>query len=461
MRTASILIVDDERGIRTSLEQILREEGWHAEAVATGEECLEALARKHYDLVLLDVWLPGRDGLETLRALKQRDTAPMVIMISGHGTIETAVKATKLGAFDFVEKPLTMDKTVLVVRNALEHLRLAEENRQLREQLRTRYRIVGESIPMKALRQQLALTAPTNGRVLIYGESGTGKELVARALHAQSLRADQLFVEVNCAAIPEELIESELFGHVKGAFTGAAESKVGKFEKANGGTLFLDEVGDMSLRTQSKVLRVLEEQRFEPVGATRPVSVDVRVIAATNKNLEEEITRGNFREDLFYRLNVLPFYVPALRERMEDIPLLADYFLEEFATAYGRRKKQLAPDALEVLRNYPWPGNVRELKNLIERLVIMIPLERIEARHLPPELFRETVRATADSVSAAGAATLQEARARYEREFILRKLEENRWNISRTASAVSLERSHLYRKMRSLGITPRSRNKKD
>jgi len=459
MRTASILVVDDERGIRTSLEQILREEGWYAEAVVSGEECLEALTRKHYDLVLLDVWLPDRDGLETLRAIKQCETAPMVIMISGHGTIETAVKATKLGAFDFIEKPLTMEKTVLVVKNALEHLRLAEENRELREQLCTRYRIVGESIPMKALRQQLVLTAPTNGRVLIYGESGTGKELVARALHAQSLRAAQPFVEVNCAAIPEELIESELFGYVKGAFTGAAEYKLGKFEKANGGTLFLDEVGDMSLRTQSKVLRVLDEQRFEPLGATRPIGVDVRVIAATNKNLEEAIARGNFREDLFFRLNVLPFYVPALRERVEDIPLLADYFLEEFAAAYGRRKKQLAPDALEILKNYPWPGNVRELKNLIERLVIMTPQERIEARQLPPELFRGTTRAPADSVAAAGAATLQEARARYEREFILRKLEENRWNISRTAAAINLERSHLYRKMRSLGIAPRSENK--
>jgi len=339
---------------------------------------------------------------------------------------------------------------VLLVRHALEHLRLAEENRELRQQLRARYRIIGESIPMKALRQQLALTAPTNGRVLIYGESGTGKELVARALHAGSLRAGRAFVEVNCAAIPEELIESELFGHRKGAFTGAAEDKVGKFQKGDGGTVFLDEVGDMSLRTQSKVLRVLEEQRFEPVGAGTAVEVDVRVIAATNKNLEEEITRGRFREDLFYRLNVIPFYVPALREKVEDIPLLADYFLAEFASAYGRRKKEMSPEALEVLEGYAWPGNVRELKNLVERLVIMVPQQRIEARHLPPEIFRSAERASVT-------ATLEEVRTDSEREFILRKLEENRWNITRTASAIGLERSHLHRKMKSLGISSRER----
>jgi two-component system nitrogen regulation response regulator NtrX len=349
MAPPTILVVDDESGIRNSLQEILREEGWEASSVATGEECLEAFGKNHFDVVLLDVWLPGMDGLKVLEGLKERDPAPLVVMISGHGTIETAVKATKLGAFDFVEKPLSVERIVLLIRHALEHLRLSEENRELRDQLRARYRIVGESIPMKALRQQLGLTAPTNGRVLIYGKSGTGKELVARALHAGSLRAGQAFVEVNCAAIPEELIESELFGHRKGSFTGASEDKVGKFMKADQGTIFLDEVGDMSLRTQSKVLRVLEEQRFEPVGAGKAVEVDVRVIAATNKDLEEEIARGRFREDLFYRLNVIPFYVPALRERVEDIPLLADYFLEEFASAYGRRKKSLGPETLAVL----------------------------------------------------------------------------------------------------------------
>ncbi len=447
MNPHSILVVDDETGIRSALVDILREEGWKAEAVASGEECLKAVEKNHFDLLLLDVWLPGMDGLEVLKRLKERDTAPAVILISGHATIETAVKGTKLGAFDFIEKPLSMERTVLLVRHALDQLRLAEENRELRDQLRARYRIIGESVPMKALRQQLALTAPTNSRVLIYGESGTGKELVARALHAGSLRAARPFVEVNCAAIPEELIESELFGHRKGSYTGASEDKRGKFRLADEGTIFLDEVGDMSLRTQAKVLRVLEEQRFEPIGSAA-VQVDVRVLAATNKDLEEEISANRFREDLFFRLNVIPFYVPPLRERVEDIRQLADFFLGEFAIAYGRRKKELAPEALQVLESYAWPGNVRELKNLVERLVIMVPGERIESRHLPPEIFRGRTLPTA-------AGTLQEARERTEREFILSKLEENAWNVTKTATAIGLERSHLHRKMKALGIAPR------
>jgi len=372
-----------------------------------------------------------------------------VVMISGHGNIETAVRATKLGAFDFVEKPLSLEKTILVVKNALEYLRLEEENRRLRAELEQRYQVIGASVPMKALRQQIALTAPTNGRVLIYGESGTGKELVARALHAASQRNSRPFVEVNCAAIPEELIESELFGHVKGSFTGASDDKVGKFQKADEGTLFLDEIGDMSLKTQSKVLRVLEEQRFEPVGSNQAVAVDVRVIAATNKKLDDEIARGTFREDLFYRLNVIPFYVPALRERIEDLPILARYFLAEYSAAYGRKPKELSEPALEVLLRYPWPGNVRELRNLIERLVIICPQQRIEPHHLPPELFRGATHSPQQPY-----ATLHEARAAYEREFILRKLEENQWNMTRTAVALGLERSHFYRKMKSLGISP-------
>jgi two-component system nitrogen regulation response regulator NtrX len=301
---------------------------------------------------------------------------------------------------------------------------------------------------MKAMRQQIAVTAPTNGRVLIYGESGTGKELVARSLHAASLRSTGLFVEVNCAAIPEELIESELFGHVKGSFTGASEDKIGKFQKADGGTLFLDEIGDMSLRTQSKVLRVLEEQRFEPVGSNQTVSADVRVIAATNKNLEQEIARGAFRQDLFYRLNVIPFYVPPLRDRKEDIAILARYFLNEFSSAYGKRTRELSDTAMDILLRYPWPGNVRELRNLVERLVIVCPHARIEPHHLPPELFRGVAESPLQPYS-----TLHEARSAYEREFILRKLQENRWNMTQTASALGLERSHLYRKMKSLGIT--------
>ncbi len=447
--SASILIVDDESGIRESLGALLRDEGYKVESVATGEECLERVARGGFDLVLLDVWLPGMDGLETLEQLQSKDDAPMAVMISGHGNIETAVRATKLGAFDFVEKPLSLEKIVVVVRNALEYMRLEEENRRLRAELEERYQILGSSVPMKALRQQIALTAPTSGRVLIYGESGTGKELVARALHANSARSGMPFVEVNCAAIPEELIESEMFGHRKGSFTGASEDKVGKFQKADGGTLFLDEVGDMSLKTQSKVLRVLEEQRVEPLGSNVPVTVDVRVIAATNKKLEDEIARNAFREDLFYRLNVIPFYVPALRERPEDIPILAAHFLNEFCEAHGKKPKEFTPAAMDILLAYPWPGNVRELKNLVERLVIMCPSPRIEPHHLPPELFRGATKSPQRPYE-----SLQEARSAYEREFVLRKLEENRWNMTKTASALGLERSHLYRKMRSLGIAP-------
>jgi two-component system, NtrC family, nitrogen regulation response regulator NtrX len=446
---ASILIVDDERGIRESLGALLRDEGYEVETVATGEECLARLDHHAFDLLLLDVWLPQMDGLETLSRLQSKDEVPITVMISGHGNIETAVRATKLGAFDFVEKPLSLEKIVLVVRNALEHLRLEEENKRLRAELEERHEILGKSIPMKALRQQIALTAPTNGRVLIYGESGTGKELVARALHANSPRSSMPFVEVNCAAIPEELIESEMFGHQKGSFTGASADKIGKFQKADGGTLFLDEIGDMSLKTQSKVLRVLEEQSVEPLGSNQPVKVDVRVIAATNKKLEEEIGRNSFREDLFYRLNVIPFYVPALRERTEDIPILASHFLEEYCLAYGRKSKEFSSAAMEVLLAYPWPGNVRELRNLVERLVIMCPSNKIEPHHLPPELFRGAAKSPQRPYE-----SLQEARSAYEREFVLRKLEENRWNMTKAAAALGLERSHLYRKMRALGIAP-------
>jgi two-component system, NtrC family, nitrogen regulation response regulator NtrX len=444
----SILIVDDEGGIRDSLSSILTEEGYAVESVGSGEECLARLAKQNIDLVLLDVWLPKMDGIETLERMRREGHFPMVVMISGHGNIETAVRATKLGAFDFVEKPLSLEKTTQSVKRAFEFLRLELENRRLREELGQRYRVLGDSVPMKALRQQIALAAPTNGRVLIYGESGTGKELVAHALHAASLRSRELFVEVNCAAIPEELIESELFGHVKGSFTGASEDKVGKFQKADNGTLFLDEVGDMSLRTQAKVLRVLEEQRFERVGSNHPTAVNVRVIAATNKKLDEQIGRGFFREDLFYRLNVIPFTVPALRERVEDIPILTRHFLAEFAAAYGRKPKEISDAALAVLARYSWPGNVRELRNLIERLMITCPHSRIEPLHLPPELFRGL-----PAISSRPNATLHEARSAYEREFILRKLSENQWNMTRTAVALGLERSHLYRKMKSLGIS--------
>lgn len=442
-----VLIVDDESGIRESLSSILRDEKYAVETVASGEEALDRLSANHFEVVLLDVWLPGIDGMEALGRIQGLVGAPAVIMISGHGNIETAVRATKLGAFDFIEKPLSLEKIIVLVRNAIQQRRLQEENQVLRGELGRRYQVIGDSVPMKALRQQIAVTAPTNGRVLIYGESGTGKELVARALHAASLRAKGLFVEVPCAAIPDDLIESELFGHLKGSFTGATEDKIGKFQKADGGTLFLDEVGDMSLRTQSKVLRVLEEQRFERVGTNELLRVDVRVIAATNKNLEQEIAKGAFRQDLFYRLNVIPFYVPPLRDRSEDIPVLARYFLNEFSTEYGKKTRELSDGAMEILLRYPWPGNVRELKNLVERLVIVCPQSRIEPHHLPPELFRGVAESPQHPYS-----TLHEARSAYEREFILRKLQEHRWNMTQTASALGLERSHLYRKMKSLGI---------
>ncbi len=380
----NILIVDDERGIRDSLSGVLADEGYSASAAESGEAGLDLIRKAVFDVVLLDIWMPGIDGLDTLQKIRALENPPEVIMISGHGTIETAVRATKLGAYDFLEKPLSIERTLLVVKNAIESKKLRRENVDLKKQLHSKTVIVGDSIPMKALRQQIGLMAPTNGRVLIYGESGTGKELVAHAIHGQSLRKDETFVEVNCAAIPEDLIESELFGHRKGSFPGAATDKEGKFQKASGGTLFLDEVGDLSLQTQSKVLRTLEEQRFAPVGGEELTTVDVRVIASTNKDLEDEISRGNFREDLFYRLNVIPFFVPPLRERKEDIPLFARHFLKELASTYGRKPREITDEAIDVLMRYSWPGNVRELRNVIERIVIMNPRRNQAARRCSP-----------------------------------------------------------------------------
>ncbi len=451
MRNSRVLVVDDEPGIRTSLCGVLQDDGFVVDAVADGEACLERLQAQYYDVVLLDVWLPGIDGMETLSRIQEIPFAdrPMVVMISGHGNIETAVKATKLGAFDFIEKPLTIQKVTVVLKNAIQQRKLELEVQRIKEERKPR--IIGESVPMKALRQQLALMAATNGRVLIFGESGTGKELVAHAIHESSQRSREPFVEVNCAAIPEELIESELFGHRKGSFAGASEDKVGKLRKADNGTLFLDEVGDMSLKTQAKVLRALEEQRFEPVGAHEFTTVDVRIVAATNKNLEDEIARGNFREDLFYRLNVIPFYVPPLRERIEDVALLSDHFLREYTTAYGRKPKELTPEAYVVLEEYPWPGNVRELRNLMERIVIMNPQVRVDARHIPLNAARRAV--FEKTVERFG--SLQEVREAAERKYILKKLTEAQGNVTRAAELLGLERSNLYRKMKSLGIAPK------
>ena len=454
MKNVRVLVVDDEPGIRLSLCGVLEDEGYLPIAVESGEACLEELKRKVYEAVLLDVWLPGMDGLEVLARIEEmpQNERPSVVIVSGHGNIETAVRATKLGAFDFLEKPLTIEKVCVVVKNAIKQRRLALELQRVTGTVESKFRIIGESVLMKALRQQLNLMAGTNGRVLIYGESGTGKELVARALHSSSLRASEAFIEVNCAAIPEELIESELFGHRKGSLAGAVEDKVGKLQRADGGTLFLDEVGDMSLKTQAKVLRVLDEQRFEPVGADEFMQVDVRVVASTNKNLEDEINRGNFREDLFYRLNVIPFHVPPLRERIEDVPVLADHFLNEFTTAYGRKHKELTPEAYRALSEYSWPGNVRELRNLMERIVIMNPQVRVDARHIPLNPARRgSVEKPMDRFG-----SLQEVREAVERDYILKKLEETGNNVTRTAELLGLERSNLYRKMKALGIAPQS-----
>jgi two-component system nitrogen regulation response regulator NtrX len=453
MKKPRVLIVDDEPLIRQSLSGVLEDEGYHATAIESGEECCRELQRASYELVLLDVWLPGMDGLETLARIQEIpfELRPTVVIISGHGTIETAVKATKLGAFDFVEKPLTIEKVTVVLKNALQQRKLELELQRFKSDDQNRLQIIGDSVPMKALRQQLALMSATNGRVLIYGESGTGKQLVAHAIHSLSQRASEPFVEVNCAVIPEDLIESELFGHRKGSFAGALEDKTGKLQKADGGTLFLDEVGDMSLKTQAKVLRVIEDQRFEPVGSEASIQVDARVVASTNKNLEDEIERGNFREDLFYRLNVVPFYVPPLRERIEDVPLLADHFLKEFTTAYGRKPKELTPEAYRVLQEYSWPGNVRELRNLMERIVIMNPQVRVDVRHIPVNASR---RAAADRTTDRFG-SLQEVREAAEREYILKKLEETRGNVTRAAELLGLERSNLYRKMKTLGIAPK------
>ncbi len=442
----SILIVDDERGIRDTLQGVMEDEGFVAETVATGEECLKAVERRAFSCILLDVWLPGIDGLETLTRLRSMGSEAAVVIISGHGSVETAVRATKLGAFDFIEKPLSIEKTLLTVRNALRQQKLELINAELAAELAGNHMMVGESVAMRALRKQIAVVAPTDGRVMIFGESGTGKELVARAIHAQSRRSAGPFIEVNSAAIPEELIESELFGHVKGAFTGATAAKKGKFELADGATLFLDEVGDMSAKVQAKVLRVLEEQRFEPVGSGTSINVDVRVIAATNKRLDAEIELGNFRADLFYRLNVIPFELPPLRERLEDVPLLLDHFNRTFSTAYGKEPKIFSNEAIDELKSHSWPGNVRELKNTIERVVIMHPGIKVTASDLPPRSKEEPPAAAFRFPS------FKEATDAYHRDFIQRKLDEAEGNVSRAAELMGVDRSHLYRRMRALGI---------
>jgi two-component system, NtrC family, nitrogen regulation response regulator NtrX len=446
-----ILIVDDEPAIQSSLRGVLEDEGYRVTAVGSGAEAIGVVADEVPDVVFLDIWMPGLDGLETLAQLKRVRPEAAIVMISGHATIETAVKATRLGAYDFIEKPLSLDKTLVTVTRALEHIRLESENQSLREKLDERSQLIGETGVMRALREQIAMAAPTNGRVLIHGENGSGKELVARAVHAHSARRERAFIEVNCAAIPEELIESELFGHERGAFTGAHARRRGRFELADGGTIFLDEIGDMSFKTQAKVLRALEEQSFERIGGKDTVKVDVRVIAASNRNLEALIRDGRFREDLFYRLNVIPIEVPPLRARAEDIPLLVDHFIRTFSSENGKRVKTLSGEALAYFLAYDWPGNVRELRNMVERLVIMAPRTVIEAEDLPVPLRPK------EGWGEGGEArerTLREARDGFERAYILAELRANDWNVTRASERLGIERSHLYRKIKAYGIAP-------
>jgi two-component system nitrogen regulation response regulator NtrX len=444
-----ILVVDDETAIREAIRMTLEYEGYRVDEARSGQDGLDKAGRTPYDAILLDIKMPVLDGIEVLENLKtQRIPAP-VIMVSGHGDVSTAVECTKRGAFDFLEKPLNRDKLLLSVRNAVRQQKLEEENIELRDRVERDYQIVGDAAAMKELRGQIDLAAPTKATVLIQGESGTGKELVAREIHRRSSRANGPFVQVNCAAIPEELIESELFGHEKGSFTGAVRKQTGKFVAADGGTIFLDEIGDMSLRTQAKVLRVLQEGEVEPVGAATVVKVDVRVIAATNKDLVEEIRNNRFREDLFYRLNVIPIRTPPLRERKEDIPLLAQHFAKGFSQEYNKHEKKFTPAALKALQDAAWRGNVRELRNMIERLVIMVPSDAIDIGDLPAEFFRA---ATEIIASAMRLSTLQEFKDEAEKAFIVAKLREHGWNVSKTAEAIDTPRSNLYKKIEQYNI---------
>lgn len=447
----TILVVDDEASILQSLEGILIDEGYDPVCVKGGSEALEKIEESIPDLILLDIWMPGVDGLETLQRVKQDYPQVEVVMMSGHGNIETAVKATKMGAYDFIEKPLSLEKLLLAVRNALDHGRLEEEINLLKEKDRNKYNIIGESRAIRQLKEQLRIVAPTNAWVLISGENGTGKELVAHNIHQLSKRNKKPMVEVNCAAIPEDLIESELFGHEKGAFTGATSMKKGKFDLAHEGTLFLDEIGDMSLKAQSKTLRILQEQKFERVGGAKTIHVDVRVIAATNKDLEAEIEKGTFRDDLYFRLNVIPMRVPPLKERGEDIPSLARAFMEEFSMSTNIEPKEMTEAAVEMLKAYDWPGNVRELRNLIERLMIMVP-DRVIDREDIPAPFNKGAAAQGDLDVSLRAASLKEAKNEFEKAFIESKLREFDGNISQTAEAIGVERSNLHKKIKGYGL---------
>jgi two-component system nitrogen regulation response regulator NtrX len=452
MAKPRILVVDDEEPIRKTLRMTLEYEGYEVTDASSGSEALEKIDRDPCELVFLDIKMPGMDGLEVLQEIRERTTAPQVVMISGHGNVDTAVQATKLGAFDFIEKPLETERVLLAVRNALERKELQEEVGRLRVRFERRYQMVGTSDPIDSVRESIARSAPTNATVLITGESGTGKELVARAIHGNSNRSRAPFVQVNCAAIPEDLIESELFGHEKGSFTGATSKQIGKFEQADRGTIFLDEIGDMSARTQAKVLRVLQEGEVERVGSQQTIKADVRVIAATNKDLKKEIEDGTFREDLYFRLSVIPIRTPPLRERRDDIEALIEHFVANVATEDNLRKKHFSPPAMKRLIQHSWPGNVRELRNTIERVLIMAPGDNIDVADLP-----DNIRFSQEQPAAqAEASTLKEFKETSERAFLVQKLRANGWNISQTAQVIGTPRSNLYKKLEQYTINQES-----
>jgi two-component system nitrogen regulation response regulator NtrX len=444
MADETILVIDDEQGIRDTLQGILEDEGYNVLTAETSEEGIEIIKKSGPDLIILDIWLPNMDGIEALEIIRDITPDIPVVMISGHANVELAVKSTKLGAYDFLEKPLSLDRIIITVERAIEKIALLKRYRELKEGYTKSLELVGKSPGIKSVVNQIELAAKSHATVLITGESGVGKEVVARLLHSASERAEKSFVEVNCAAIPQELIESELFGHEKGSFTGAFEAKKGKFELANNGTLFLDEIGDMSMQTQAKVLRVIETQVFQKVGGSKNIKVDVRIIAATNKNLAEELKQGRFREDLFFRLNVIPIVIPPLRERKEDIPLLTDHFSGLFAVEYGKPKKSVSTSAINRLQSYEWPGNVRELKNFIERMLIMISGDKIDAKHV--DMFE------VEEGEFFNYSSLREARESFEKHFIIKKLKENNWNISKTAEVLEVERSNLHRKIKAYKI---------
>jgi len=445
----TILVIDDDKSVRDSLKMILEYEHYEVEFAENGEKGLQCLDRFPVDVALLDVKMSGMDGIEVLTKIRKKNEKLPVVMISGHGTIETAVEATKLGAFDFLSKPLDRDKLLVTVRNALQQAKLTEEYEKLQEHVEGKRCILGESEKIKEILEVIHRVAPTDARVLITGDNGTGKELIARAIHRESKRAVKPFIEVNCAAIPAELIESELFGHEKGSFTGATVQRIGKFEQADGGTLFLDEIGDMSLQAQAKVLRALEEGKVERVGGNKLISVDVRVLAATNKNIQKEIEKGNFRNDLFHRLNVIPIHAPALREHRDDIPVLVNSFIDDVCSRNGIAKKTISKEALNVLTQKDWPGNVRELRNAIERLVILSPGTSIDISVL--NTFGGSAKGgETESLEISG--TFQDFKERAEAAFIKKQLEIHKWNITKAADAMEMQRSHLYTKMKRYGL---------